>query len=506
MKKITNWIKNNRLESAIILLIILLAAYLRFYRLPEYMTFLGDEGRDAIVIKKILVAHDIPFIGPPTSIGNMYLGPLYYYMMAVPMGIFWLNPAAAAYQVALIGLLTVGLIYYLTRIWFGKWAGAVASFSYAISPVNIMLSRSSWNPNPAPFFALLAIFSMHKLHKTGNFLWLILSGIALAFAVQMHYLALILLPILGVVYLYEIYKRKTSKQIIKNLTLGTFLGIISFLILMSPLVVFDFKHNFINYRAITAFFTNRETTVNLNLLNTTARIAPIYNDDLIGRYITQGNPLLTLLVSVLVLIPTVLAIYLYFKKKQINWPTLTLSAWLFIGVLGLALYKQSIFDHYLGFLNPAPYILLGSVIFLIKDKFAILKYPFWILVLIIAFFNFQNNPFKHEPNNQLKHTQDISKFVIKEADNKPFNFALLAKSNYDSAYQFYLDEYGHKPLQVPFDITDQLIVVCEDLDCQPVGNSKYEIAGFGMTKVESITDYMGVKIYKLIHNPTGEKQ
>src|SRR3989344_7457131 len=72
--------------------IILLAAFFRFYRLPEYMTFLGDEGRDALMIRRILVEHDLPLIGPTTSIGNIYLGPLYYYMMAVPMAIFWLNP------------------------------------------------------------------------------------------------------------------------------------------------------------------------------------------------------------------------------------------------------------------------------------------------------------------------------------------------------------------------------------------------------------------------------
>ena len=107
------------------------------------MTFLGDEGRDALMIKRILVEWDIPLIGPPTSVGNMYLGPLYYYMMAIPMSISWLNPIAAAAQVALIGVLTVGLLYYLVRQWFGKIPAILVSFLYAISPVTIIYSRSS---------------------------------------------------------------------------------------------------------------------------------------------------------------------------------------------------------------------------------------------------------------------------------------------------------------------------------------------------------------------------
>jgi asparagine N-glycosylation enzyme membrane subunit Stt3 len=70
------------------------------------------------------------------------------------MAVWWLNPMAAAIMVALIGTISVGLIYYFARQWFGKIPAFIAAFLYAISPVNIIYSRSSWNPNPAPLFAL----------------------------------------------------------------------------------------------------------------------------------------------------------------------------------------------------------------------------------------------------------------------------------------------------------------------------------------------------------------
>ena len=100
IENMVGWISKNRFEFIFLSLIILLAAFLRFYRLSEYMTFLGDEGRDALIVKDILYGVNFPLIGPPTSVGNMYLGPLYYYMIAVPMGIFWLNPVAAAGKVS----------------------------------------------------------------------------------------------------------------------------------------------------------------------------------------------------------------------------------------------------------------------------------------------------------------------------------------------------------------------------------------------------------------------
>src|SRR3989344_5873956 len=155
-------LKKNKIFFVLFLGVLALAAFLRFYRLSEYMTFLGDEGRDTIVIKKILVDHHFPLIGPPTSVGNIYLGPLYYYMMAIPMAIFYLNPVAAAGMNAFLGVLTVALIYYLGKTWFNRQAGLIAAYLYAISPVTIIYSRSSWNPNPTPFFALIAILGFYK--------------------------------------------------------------------------------------------------------------------------------------------------------------------------------------------------------------------------------------------------------------------------------------------------------------------------------------------------------
>ena len=65
--------------------------------------------------------------------------------------------------------------------------------------------------------------------------------------------------------------------------------------------------------------------------------------------------------------------------------------------------------------------------------------------------------------------------------------------------------FDDEPKTVPIEITDQLFVVCEDPICNPVGNAKYEIAGFGWTKIEKEENVYGVKIYKLIHNPDEKK-
>src|SRR3990167_6624260 len=303
--------KGFRLEFILLVLIIALAAFLRFYKLSEYMTFLGDEGRDVLMVKRILTTLDIPLIGPPMSVGNIYLGPLYYYMMTIPMAVFWLNPVAAAGMVALIGTLTVGLVYFLTREWFGKTAAFVAGFLYAVSTVNIIYSRSSWNPNPVPFFTLLSFIGIYLSHKYKNYKWLLLTGVSFAFALQMHYITLLLLPIM----------------------------------------FFDIKHQWVNFHAFQNLVLGKDAAVSVSLAEKLKDIPNIYVNKLVGRYMTGEAVSLSLIVAALSLISFVGLILKQIKIKKLFYPGLILTVWFLIGVLGVSLIRLELTDHYLNFLN-----------------------------------------------------------------------------------------------------------------------------------------------------------
>ena len=497
-----------------LIFVLFLAAFLRFYKIEQFMIFLGDQGRDVLILKEMVKDFNFPFIGPSTSVGNIYLGPLYYYMMFIPMFLTNLNPASAAVMNAVIGVMSVFLIYYLGKVWFGRVGGLISSFLYAISPVAISYSNFSWNPNPLPFFALLTIFSIYRIEKTGNFLWVILTGASLAAALQMHYLALILIPVVAILWVHEVwykrfYKRslKTSfeselsnsvyKKPVKNLILGTILGKVVFLSLMSPLFIFDLKHRFVNFRAVTNLFSE-SNTVSGNIFTNFVKIPQIFSESLIGRYMTGENFYLTIIVSVLIIAILVRSVYRKINSRIFDWPIIALGIWLIVGLIGISFYQNEIYDHYLLFLSPAPFLLLGSL-----ARFKV-KWPIFILVVILAFVNLQKSPILKTPNNQLERTIKIAKFVIDKSEGQQFNFALLAESNYDPAYVFFLDQMGHKPKQVPAEKTSQMFVVCEDKNCDPTHDEKYELAAFGMSKIEWMENFEGLKIYKLIPNPSGK--
>lgn len=506
------WWKMNDYKWALLMMvgILVLAFFLRTYRISEYMTFLGDEGRDALIVKRLLVEHDLPFIGPPTSVGNIYLGPLYYYMMSMSMAVAWLDPVAPAVMVALIGVATVFFVYYLGKRWFGEVAGLTGAFLYSISPVTIIYSRSSWNPNPAPLFSLIAMFFFYTANKRKNLIWLIGTGLFTGAAVQMHYLALILIPVFFVLWVSEWMKKTVYKKAVVNFHRGTVGAVLAFILTLTPLILFDFKHDFLNSKAVFALFSNSQE-IGLNVVHVIFKFYDLFVNNLLGRYLAQDSNILKWVVVVLVLLPLVKALRGKIVEKKGEWVYFALGTWLIVGLMGLSFYQRAVYDHYLGFLNPVPYLLIGAavayIIRLVSNK-SLAGSLILITVFVIAFgyVNLSKNILLNNPNNQLQKTQEVAKIIINNAQNRPFNFALISKNNYDSAYQFYLDTYGYKPKEVPANVTDQLFVVCEDVFCDPVHNSKHEIAAFGWSKVESVEEVYGVKLYKLVHNPSGTPQ
>src|SRR5213080_2576723 len=104
MKKLLNFFKKP--QNIVLILILVFAAFLRLYRIADYMTFLGDEGRDVLVVYNILHGH-LTLLGPTSSVGGFFTGPVYYYFMAPFLWLFNYDPVGPAVMVALFGIITV---------------------------------------------------------------------------------------------------------------------------------------------------------------------------------------------------------------------------------------------------------------------------------------------------------------------------------------------------------------------------------------------------------------
>jgi len=366
-------------------------------------------------------------------------------MMAPALLLANFSPVGPAVMIALLGVITIYLVWYMARIWFGKTAGLIAAFFYAISPTIIVFAKSSWNPNIMPFFSLVIIFSLWKIWEEQKFKWLIVLGIAYAFVLQSHYLGLLLAPVILIFWLLtlvRIRKQETRnrKEEIRPFLKFSLISLFLFAFLMSPLVIFDARHGWNNFSAMKKFFSERQTTVSIKPWNAIPRIWPIF-EKINTKILTAGDITLGKIVSIFFVLA---ALYYWLNRKNvlpiIRSSLFLILIWFGFALLGLGLYKQEIYDHYYGFFFAVPFFLLGAYVKILTDKKKNGKGLFFLLLGVLAFFNFRGSPLKSNPNMQLQRSINVSKFIEEKANGNIFNFAVIAERNYEGAYQYFLEK------------------------------------------------------------------
>lgn len=467
--------------------LILVSAFVRLYRIGDYMEFLGDQGRDVYIVRDFLKNGNLFFIGPQTSIGNMYLGPFYYYLFVAPgLLLANFNPIGPAVVVALFGVATVYLVHLLSLRWFGLKTAVIAPTLYALSPVVIKYSNFSWNPNIMPFFAL--IFYYYLTEKK-----YIPAALAFIICLNSHFLALLLLPLGAIIWAVNYYQSTDKSPLIRQ----TIVAIFIFLASLTPQFLFDLKHHWQNSSAIVSFFTHRESTVNLKPYKALPEIYPLFLQ-VNTRLLTAKNEMVGLVISIGFLLLALYFIFLdYRRRHHLNHHLIFQLLWLSIGLVGLALYKQHIYDHYFGFIYPVVFILFG---------YFVSRLPHYISLLVtlgLILLSISQNPFRWSPPHQLATTREITAKIIAESSGQPFNFALLAKMNYDPGYRYFFAENKAPVALLQDKLTEQLFVVCEpfQIDCQPINNPEWGIAAFGWAKIDQQWEINGIKIFRLIHQP-----
>jgi len=483
-----------KVELLILVVILVLAAFLRLYKIADYMTFLGDEGRDVLVVKRIIVDHKLTLLGPTASVGGFFLGPLYYYMILPFLWAFRLDPVGPAVMVALFGIVTVWLVYRVGKEFFNSSVGLLSAALYAISPLVIVYSRSSWNPNLMPFFSLLIIWTAWKAVAEKRSAWFFFGGFLFGLAFQIHYLASFLLVAVGIYLLIFLSLKKNLKNY-----LNAFAG---FLIGWSPLILFELRHNFPNFKTLYKFILfSEETGFVAN------KFLPIITDvafRLFSRLITNNHKLIAGFLIIFVLGNFT---YSWLKEKRKKEIYSLLGIWLVVGVFLFGFYQKGIYDYYFGFMFPLPFLLTGLTIARMIRFNKIFCYIAGLLYCCMVFVNFQGIPLRYPPNRQLEQTKQIARLILEKSEGKPFNFALITNQNSDHAYRYFLEIWGNPPVTIQNfqndperkTVTDQLFVICESLPCSPLGHPLWEIAGFGRAEILGEWDVSVVKIYKLGH-------
>lgn len=414
--------------------ILILSAYLRMYRISEYQTFLGDEGRDVLRVKRMLVDGDFILLGPTASVGGFFLGPMYYYFMTPFLWLWQYDPAGPAIMVALFGVATVYLVYYVGTKWFHPVVGVTASLLYALSPVVIAYSRSSWNPNVVPFFSLLLMFLLWRASISKQLRDYVFIGCIWGLGIQFHYLFSFLIIMSGLWLL-------TAARPIQWLKSYLLVGI-GFVGTFSPFILFELSHGFQNIKAMASFISKgNETgfsqqgffvTVSDVVFRSIGRLVyRLPNYELWNQYPDWYITVLVILIRTTILlafgllIAFVLSNVLY--KKKLVFPKLStifsfskeqwtgsilLLCWFCVSVFLFGFYRRGIYDYYFGIFYPVPFLFIGIILWqLMRSKVGVVVSS--ILFLSLSIYNWEGRPFKFLPNNQVEQTRTVAREVVK---------------------------------------------------------------------------------------------
>lgn len=185
----------------LIILILVLASFLRLWKLNSYPALNADEaaiGYNAYSL--ILTGHDEHGNAWPIHFQsfNDYKPGLYFYLVLPFVKVLGLNEWAVRLPNASLGVLTVLILYLLVKELFGNEKMALASaFFLAISPWHIQFSRGGWEVNVSTFFIILGVLMFLRAIKKPNILTFTLSLIPFILSLYTYHAARVVAPLLG---------------------------------------------------------------------------------------------------------------------------------------------------------------------------------------------------------------------------------------------------------------------------------------------------------------------
>lgn len=189
-------------QSLLFLLISFLGVFKYFYDFTHRAMFDFDQEYLSLQAKSILIDKKMTLIGAPTSVGGMFIAPLYNYFMALAHLVGGMSP----YTVEFIGncwaVINILALFIIGQRLFGLKAGF---FSSIMALISFEFIRPVGLPPllfPLPLISLLLFYLLTK--QNVGWFWL---AILLGLSFQLHFTAIFFLPM---VLLMIIFNKPTN--------------------------------------------------------------------------------------------------------------------------------------------------------------------------------------------------------------------------------------------------------------------------------------------------------
>jgi len=436
-----------------IILIVVLALFLRLYNLERRTSFDADQEEIAGRAKELISGHPV-LLGPKTSLGGFSIGPGFTYLWGLSDIFTKDNPIAGVCMSVFLGMGFILLIYFFTRKIYSERTALILSFISAVSLTLITWDQSPWAPSLFYLAELLVICGVYISDRKPIGIFVSFLGFAIGF--QAHF-AIFLLPPAALIY-WLIFRPKFNRKWILYSLLIIIVG-------LTPNVIFDVTHHFVNFERLLSIFKLAVA----GMAPPMSKIIMTLVSNSVSFYYMSFPEILRIVIFVATILVCVVGIAKDIKYRKM----LVLSLlFLFIPFIFFLFYRSNFSEYYL-MSAILPFIILSGYIF---EK--IKKYYMVVLAVIVylAFINIGAWRTHVKPMNLWAKEQAIQT-IIKMSGKSGYGVSLSVEAGYGFGYPFLFSYYGATP------------------DIPPLKNQKKIftiVAPPGYQGIEAIKDFDGV--------------
>lgn len=460
--------KVNNKTIIILLLIILIGAFLRFYNFSDLLRFNADQVRDAQIIDEMREG-EIPLLGPKAGGTKFNLGPAFYYLEYLSGAIFGFTPSGIALFIPILSTISIYLFYLLFKKIFSINATLILTFLYAISFYAIKYSHFAWNPNAIPFFIFAFLILLSRIIQYSKskdasqcistlprkYCDFILLGIIIGLGIQLHTTLLILMPLFTLlVFAYLFFKKE-------RIDFKKIIVLFSIIILLNLPFIYESTIN--NGKNIQDFIAGTQT-------KTGDRLNIFKNISQVGQFFLQGGAyhlsgiepqknwfnIIKLLksrnIAEIALFLTSLAIflsglYLIFKKNQLAKNKNVLFLLISFAILSFLLFiplGNELNIRFFIMIQFLPYLFLGLIIQALanssfkKASIALIT----TFILLLSFFNLSNYRKTYNLDNYKASESAYGGIGLGELKELCLNLDKLAQEN--NLQEIYTEDFEFK--------------------------------------------------------------
>ncbi|MDP2796469.1 MAG: glycosyltransferase family 39 protein [Methanoregula sp.] len=225
VENIKSVVAHSRYAQSLIILTIL-GFFLRFYNLGFNSLWLDEASTNTFAVMSI------PDIWQATA-GGEFNPPLFYWIEHI-MLVFGNNEVTLRFVPALLGVLTIPLIYFAGKEFMDRNVGIIAAAAFAFSPFLIFYSQEARAYSMMLFFVAFAMVFYFKALKTNELKDWALFGILSALAFWSHFYSFVIIASL-ILYAFFLQIGDLQKNM-QNLKMIA-LSIVLFVVLCFPLIL-----------------------------------------------------------------------------------------------------------------------------------------------------------------------------------------------------------------------------------------------------------------------------